>query len=194
MIDGDEGSDGLGKSNSLVLHIEVSVESFDESISQNESFSQNWRQIQAQNTNNASRFSSLVDLQNIILASQRVNLSIDLEIQSRKSGPLGTINLFLSSTAELLSHFIDNFSWSNNDWCSSINDTQKVASLVAGSIVDDIVHIKSPVISSAQSVISKLSGMVFGIDTSQNKSWSIGTSHFSQVEREGVAINLLLFN
>ena len=67
MIDWSEGS-SFGETDFLVLDVEVGIEGLEETVSQDEGFSELRRQVESHNANNARGFASLVDFKDVVFA------------------------------------------------------------------------------------------------------------------------------
>lgn len=148
----------------------MGVEGLDEAVAQDEGFSQLRRKVHADNANNAGRFASLVDLQNVVLSGQGVLVSADDEVKSGKVGNLSAVHLLLLASSEGLGHVLNHLGRSNEDGCSSIDDTQKVRlDLVAGSVEDDVIEGNGPVVIHLEGVVLELSSVVLGVDATQHQ-------------------------
>ena len=170
MVDWNTGSDGACESHSVSSVIEVSVEGLDETVSQDEGLTELGRQVQTDKSNNAGGPSSLVDLQDVVLAGKGVLIASNDEVKSGQVGDLCAIDLLFLATAESFGHVVDDLGGANNDGCSSIDNAEQVAYLVAGSVEDDIVHGDGPVVVHLQSVVFERASVVFGIHSAQHQS------------------------
>lgn len=144
----------------------MSIESFDKTVSQNECFSELRRQVKSNNTDNTDSFSSLVDLQDVVFTFKGVDISSDFEVQIGKTRDCSTVNLFLFSSSKGFSHIVNNFSWANEYWCSSVNYTQNISNFIASSIEDDVINSNTPVVSSLKSIVFERTSVIFRINSS----------------------------
>lgn len=190
----DVWSDSWCEPNSLVFVVEVGVEGLDEAVSQNEGLSELGGKVQTNYSDNASRFSSLVHLQDVVFSLKSVAITTDFENKVGQFGDSWAIDLFLFSSSEGFGHVLYNFSRSNQHRCSSVDNTQNVSNFVTSSIEDNIINRDAPVVSSLERVVFEGSSVIFGVDSSQNQSWSVGSWDSGQVEGEGVAFDLALLD
>ena len=164
------------------------IEGLDEAVAHDEGFSELGREVQANNTHNAGRFASLVDLQNVVLSGQGVLVSADDEVEVGKVGHLSAVHLLFLAGSEGLGHVLDHLGWANEHGCSGIDNAQKVGlDLVAGSVEDDVVEGNGPVVVHLQSVILELSSVVLGVGSAQHQGRAVLAGDLGQVEGEGVS-------
>ena len=189
-----EWSNSRGETNSSIFIIEVGVEGFNEAVSQNEGLSELRWKVQAQNTDNALWFSSLVYFKNVVFSLQSVGISFDDKVKSGEVGDSGAVDLLLLSSSESFGHVLYNFGGANQNWCSSINNTENVANFVAGSVEDDIIDSNTPIVSSFETVVFERTGVVFGVDATEHQGWAVWASDPCQVEREGISFDLPLLD
>lgn len=151
----------------------MGVEGLEEAVSDNEGLSELRGEVESYNTNNAGRFSSLINLKNVILSSKSILISSDNEVKSWEVGDLSAINLFLFSSSESFGHIFDNLGGSNNEWCSSVDDTDEVGwNFIAGSVENDVVEGDGPVVLHFKRVVFEWASVIFIVDASEDEGWT----------------------
>jgi len=146
----------------------MSVESLDEGITDDESFTELSGQVKTHDSDNTYIFAKFGYFQDVIFTLKAVLVTSNDEVKSGELGKGAAVDLFLFSGSESFCHVFDDFSGTNDDRCSSVDYTQKIANFVAGSVEDDIVHSDTPVSSHAERVVFEVTSVVFAVDTSQN--------------------------
>ena len=183
----DTGSDGSRETDSVSGVVEMGVESLDEAVTQDEGFSQLGRKVQADQSNDAGGFSSLVDFEDVVFACEGVLVTSDDEIESGQVGDLCAVDLFFSAGAERFGHVVDDFGGSDEDGCSGVNNAEQIgANFVAGAVEDDVVHGDGPVVIKLERVVLEGSGVVFGVHSTEDQRRAVLAGHSGQVEGEGV--------
>lgn len=104
-------SSRFGESNATFTNVEVGVEGLQEAVSDNEGLAELGGKVETNNTNNAGRFSSLINFENVVLSGKSVLVSSNDEVKSWEVGDLSTINLFLLSSSKGFGHILDNLGW-----------------------------------------------------------------------------------
>lgn len=187
-------SNGSSESNSWSSNVEVGIESLNETVADDESLTQGCWQVETHDTDDADCLGTFLDLKNVIFGLEDVAVWAEFELQSGELGEGAAVNLFLLSWTKACSHFFNDLSRANNDWCSSIDDTNQIwADFVAGSVKDDITHFKHPIVVHFQWVILEAAWCILLIDSTQDQSWSFLSCLPGQVEGETVAFNSALF-
>lgn len=162
-------SNGSGESDTASGVVEMGVEGLEEAVSDNEGLSELRGKVESYNTNNAGWFSSLINFKNVVLSSKSILITSDDEIKSGEIGDLSAINLFLFSSSKGFSHILNDLSGSNNQWCSSINNTNKIRwNFIAGSVEDDIIKGDSPVVLHFKGIVFEWASVIFVIDASED--------------------------
>lgn len=162
-------SNGSGESNFWVFNIKVSIEGFDEAVTDDKCLSQWWRKVKTHDSNDADCFSALLDLQDVVFSFQHIFVTTECEDELRELGDSVAVDLFLLSWSEASSHFIHNSAGANDDWCSSVNDTNKILTgLVAGSVEFNVSHIQKPVVVHFQRIILEASWSILSVDSTEN--------------------------
>ena len=132
---------GLGETDSVVSEVEMSVVHLNESVSQNEGVGQLRRELHSDNSELADGLSKGGDLENVIVRSDGVDVSTNVELKVGVGGDLAAVD----GAGELGGDLVDELGGSDDDWRAGVDDGAHGGNSERGVSELDVVEGDSPI-------------------------------------------------